>query len=208
MKKTLIVPVIAAGLLVAACTGSPEDNSADTQPTAEETVDVLDVREDSAGGGVKDTSPSSSTGESVLGDDSVVEDDPIVNDLGETAQQEQARIDEWTVTDDEYSSEPQVSNAQELSLRIIDQAQDVVAAGYGGYAVDTPCAALRMYHTRTSISRVIAGSDGKGPRDDMYIQIIFADGEEGKATQKEYASLPYEDKVWVAGEYIDWLCGV
>lgn len=47
-----------------------------------------------------------------------------------------------------------------------------------------------------------------GPRNDMYIQIMFAGGDVGRQTQQECAALPYEDKVWIAGEYVDWLCGV
>lgn len=161
MKKRLFIPIIATGLLIAACGGATEDDTTSAQPTvaAAETTAVPEASE------------------------APVEDDPIVNDLGETA-------------------------AQELSVRIIEQAQEVIAGGYAGHSLDTPCAALKMYHTRTSISRVIAGSDGKGPMNDTYVEIMFAKGDTGRATQKEYASLPYEDKVWVAGEYIDWLCGV
>ena len=187
MKKRLFIPIIATGLLIAACGGATEDDTTSAQPTvaAAETTAVPEVSE------------------------APVEDDTIVNDLGETAEEEQARVDAWTITgDDDYASEPQLSDAQDMSMRIIEQAQEVIAGGYAGHSLDTPCAALKMYHTRTSISRVIAGSDGEGARDDMYVRIIFADGDTGKATQQDYADLPYEDKVWVAGEYIDWLCGV
>ena len=187
MKKRLFIPIIATGLLIAACGGATEDDTTSAQPTvaAAETTAVPEVSE------------------------APVEDDTIVNDLGETAEEEQARVDAWTITgDDDYASEPQLSDAQDMSMRIIEQAQEVIAGGYSGHDLDTPCATLQMYHTRTSISRVIAGSDGEGARDDMYVRIIFADGDTGKATQQDYADLPYEDKVWVAGEYIDWLCGV
>ena len=212
MKK-IAIPIVAAGLLIAACGGATEDGTTDAQPTAvataTELADTSDVSEDTASDMTNETTPEPIGDESLPVDETLVEDDPIVNDLGETAEQEQARIDKWTVTDEgDDESEPQLTDAQDLSLRIIEQAQEKVADGYTGYALDTPCATLRMYHTRTSISRAIAGSDGKGPRDDTYVEIIFADGDTGKTTQKEYASLPYEDKVWVAGEYIDWLCGI